>query len=332
MVSEREWDSFLASHPDAHLLQASAWGRLKSAFGWLPLRLIAGDAGAQVLLLPLRLGFHIAYLPRGPVPATPEALAALQPSLEALCRSRRAVFLRMEPDFADSESHREGLRSLGFLPSASTVQPPRTILVDLPGGEEDLLARMKPKTRYNIRLAARHGVVVRPSDDVGSFASMIRITGGRNAFPVHSDSYYRKAFAEFSATNQVLLLMAFFQEKPVAGLMAFAQGRRCWYLYGASADEHREVMAPYFLQWEAIRWARSRGCSEYDLWGIPDEEEPDLEQQFTAREDGLWGVYRFKRGFGGRIHRTVGTWDRVFIRPAYTLYRMWSGRRTGNQA
>jgi lipid II:glycine glycyltransferase (peptidoglycan interpeptide bridge formation enzyme) len=203
--------------------------------------------------------------------------------------------------------------------------------VDLQGTEEDLLARMRPKTRYNIRLASRHGVVSSPSDDTVSFARMIQITGDRDAFSVHTEAYYRQAFAAFSAQDKVLLLLARYQEKPIAGLMAFVQGRRCWYLYGASTDQHREVMAPYLLQWEVMRWAQSRGCTEYDLWGIPDEEKAVLEVQFTARQDGLWGVYRFKRGFGGRIHRSIGTWDRVFNRPGYMLYQLWTGRRARNQ-
>jgi lipid II:glycine glycyltransferase (peptidoglycan interpeptide bridge formation enzyme) len=114
--------------------------------------------------------------------------------------------------------------------------------------------------------------------------------------------------------------------------MAFAQGKRAWYLYGASSNLHREVMAPYLLQWEAIRWARGRGCVEYDLWGIPDAGEDELEAHFADRQDGLWGVYRFKRGFGGRVWRSVGTWDRVYNPRLYRLYRFLIARRPGNAA
>ena len=108
--------------------------------------------------------------------------------------------------------------------------------------------------------------------------------------------------------------------------MVFAYGRRSWYFYGASNDLHRNKMPTYLIQWEAIRWARRLGCTEYDLWGIPDEDEEVLEAQFTERHDGLWGVYRFKRGFGGKVLRAAGPWDRVYQPMLYALYELWINR------
>jgi len=326
-MTSPEWETFLADHPGAHLLQTAAWGDLKSGFGWQPQRICAGAAGAQVLLRPLAAGFSFAYLPRGPVPATGEALQCLLPELDDLCRSNRVAFLKIEPDFDDTPEQRAGLRAAGFRPSRQTVQPPRTILLDLRGTEEDLLARMKQKTRYNIRLAQRHGVTVTASNDTGVFSRMMEITGERDSFSIHAGDYYQRAYHLFSKTEDVRLLLAHYQDRPIAGLMVFAHGPRSWYLFGASSDEHRDVMGPYLLQWEAIRWARSRGCVEYDLWGVPDAEEDELEGQFTSRSDGLWGVYRFKRGFGGRIWRSVGAWDRVYHAPLYTAYRLWERLR-----
>jgi peptidoglycan pentaglycine glycine transferase (the first glycine) len=328
VTSPQEWEQFIESrHPDAHLLQTAAWGRLKSAFGWRAEFLQQSDSGALVLFRPLPLGFSLAYIPRGPIPSSPGALTELLPRLDQLCKARRAAFLKIEPDFPDDSSAAGNLRQIGFRPSPNTVQPPRTVLVDLQGSEEDLLARMKPKTRYNIRLAARHGVTVIPSEDVAAFARLMDTTGLRDSFSVHTETYYRKAYAEFTPHRNVELLLAMYQGEPISGLMAFAQGRRAWYLYGASSDRHREVMAPHLLQWEAMRRARGLGCAEYDLWGIPDAEEQILEAQFTARQDGLWGVYRFKRGFGGRIWRSIGTWDRVYSAPLYALYRWIAGSR-----
>jgi peptidoglycan pentaglycine glycine transferase (the first glycine) len=109
--------------------------------------------------------------------------------------------------------------------------------------------------------------------------------------------------------------------------MVFRLGVRAWYFYGASSDEERNRMPTYLLQWEGMRWAAGQGCLEYDLWGIPDEEEAVLEEQFSNRSDGLWGVYRFKRGFGGEMTRSVGAWDRVYNPLLYRLYQFWSGRR-----
>jgi lipid II:glycine glycyltransferase (peptidoglycan interpeptide bridge formation enzyme) len=103
--------------------------------------------------------------------------------------------------------------------------------------------------------------------------------------------------------------------------MVFQYGDRSWYFYGASSDQHRELMPTYLVQWEAMRWAKARGCRTYDLWGVPDEDFDTLEEQFMSRNDGLWGVYRFKRGFGGQLLRASGPWDRVYNPALYALYK-----------
>jgi peptidoglycan pentaglycine glycine transferase (the first glycine) len=112
-------------------------------------------------------------------------------------------------------------------------------------------------------------------------------------------------------------------------LMAFARGDRAWYFYGASTEEERNRMPAYLLQWEAMRWAGSRGCRWYDLWGVPDAEEEELEANFTQRADGLWGVYRFKRGFGGELKRSAGAWDRVYQPLLYRLIQIYLARHQG---
>jgi lipid II:glycine glycyltransferase (peptidoglycan interpeptide bridge formation enzyme) len=114
--------------------------------------------------------------------------------------------------------------------------------------------------------------------------------------------------------------------------MAYALGNTAWYFFGASSDAHRNLMAPYAVQWAAMRWAKAKGCQVYDLWGVPDEEETTLESRFTQRQDGLWGVYRFKRGFGGRLTRTIGPWDRIRSPLRYRLFQwaLWS-RNLGGQ-
>jgi len=171
---------------------------------------------------------------------------------------------------------------------------------------------MKQKTRYNINLAMRHGVTVRAGDDTRGFYTLLQETTARDEFAAHSPAYYKAAYELFSENNRVRLLFAEHEGRPLAALMVFAMGKRAWYFYGASSSESRQQMAPYLLQWEAMRWARSRGCTSYDMWGVPDFDEQTLESGFTSRSDGLWGVYRFKRGFGGRLERTVGTWQRVY--------------------
>jgi lipid II:glycine glycyltransferase (peptidoglycan interpeptide bridge formation enzyme) len=111
--------------------------------------------------------------------------------------------------------------------------------------------------------------------------------------------------------------------------MVFVVGYRSWYVYGASNDRERNLMPTYLLQWEAIRWARARGCEVYDMWGVPDEDEPVLEAGFETRSDGLWGVYRFKRGFGGELKRAAQAMDRVYNPWLYQLYlRRMAGRES----
>jgi peptidoglycan pentaglycine glycine transferase (the first glycine) len=179
---------------------------------------------------------------------------------------------------------------------------------------------MKPKCRYNIRLAEKKGVIVRASDDIAAFHEMIRHTGVRDRFEVHAEDYYRRAYGLFQPSGMCELLTATYVNRPLAALMVFARGRRAWYVYGASTDEERSRMPNYLLQWEAMRWAKNRGCEEYDLWGVPDEEETELEASFETRQDGLWGVYRFKRGFGGELRRAAQAVDRVYRPLLYQLY------------
>lgn len=282
------------------------------------------------------MGWTVAYLPKGPViqENDPMSIACFNQAWEMLgaeidqmCHRMRAIFLKVEPDFPVlAGGGGSSATPSGFRLSIHAIQPPRTILVDLTGTEDDLLGRMKQKTRYNLRLAQKKGVQIEQSAEVGSFYQLMQETGQREVFAVHDQAYYQRAYDLFSSVERCKLLLAKFEGDLLGGVMVFIQGRRAWYFYGASANHRRELMAPYLLQWEAMCWARARGCVEYDLWGIPDTTEADLEAQFTSREDGLWGVYRFKRGFGGRIYRAAGPWDRVYQPLWYRLY-LWQMRR-----
>lgn len=333
-VPAEEWDRFVSTHSRAHVLQSAPWGDLKSAFGWEVQRVALDDAagtpctaGAQILYrrLPGRL-IRWAYVPGGPVIDWEDAAAApaLVAALAGAARARGATVLTLEPDLPDEPRHRERLAALGFVPSPlGSVQPWRSIVVELAGSEDAILAAMKSKTRYNVRLAARKGVTVREGTeaDLPAFYELMTTTAGRDQFGIHSRAYYERAFRLFVPRGWARVLLAEVEGEPVAALMTFALGERAWYFYGASGNAHREKMPNYLLQWEAMRWARSRGCVEYDLWGVPDDEEEALEAEFTQRSDGLWGVYRFKRGFGGQLVRTVGAWD-LPLRPL--LYRLYT--------
>ncbi len=359
-LTRSEWGAFLSQHHEAHVLQSGEWGELKSAFGWQVVRVGAGRSGedsivlgAQILFRRLPLGFSLAYIPKGPVGGgtssdglSPEVgwdWERLWPEVDNICRRRRAVFLKVEPDLwepagvsydAERVPHADSatptVRPSGFRNSPQDIQPARTLLVDLTGEEDQVLARMKQKTRYNIRLAQKKGVVVFPSADVDTFHRLMVLTGRRDAFGVHSLAYYRRAYELFHPHGACELFLAAYQGEPLAGLMVFARGSRAWYFYGASADEQRERMPNYLLQWEAMRWARARGCTTYDLWGVPDVNEENLEANFTRYTGGLWGVYRFKRGFGGHLRRAAGSWDRVYRPVLYAFYRLWASKRAAN--
>jgi len=331
ILTAGEWEQFTQTNPKTHILQTSAWGELKAGFGWSPRFLQEGQIGAMILFRRLPLGLSVAYIPRGPIGKGD--WAGLWPAVDDLCRQEKAVFLRVEPELWEPVSEATFDRQLpGFKPSMATIQPPRTIFIDLEPSEAELLKQMKSKTRYNIRLAKRKGVEVSRSTDIETFHRMSLTTGQRDEFGVHSSAYYQRVYELFSPKGACVLLIAKYEGKPLAGIMAFAHGETAWYFYGASTNQERNRMPTYLLQWEAIRWAKQKGAKFYDMWGVPDFPEDELEDQFMSRSDGLWGVYRFKRGFGGKISRTVGAWDRVYRPLPYKLYELLTGRNKPSAA
>lgn len=338
IVNPRTWDTFIARHPAGHLLQTWNWGELKARFGWRVIRLALVEegiilSGAQVLFRPIPPIFSLAYIPKGPLVdwTDKNQTDALLGGLHHLCRSHRSVFLKMEPNALDDDTRQNIVCQNGWLESEFTVQPPRTSIVDISPDEETILAKMKPKTRYNIRLAKRRGVTTRlgTEDDLPTFYRLMEMTGQRDQFGIHSLDYFR-AMLELFAPPEAALLLAEVEEEPVAGLLLLTHAATAYYLFGASSNAHREKMPTYLLQWEAMRWARAHGRTAYDLWGIPDAEEARLETEFVSRSEdasGLWGVYRFKRGFGGQVTRTLGAFDFVYNRLLYWMYRKWMTHR-----
>src|SRR5512143_3229149 len=236
-ISRNDWKQFVDEHPQAHLLQTPEWGDLKSAFGWDAVRVLCDGIGAQVLFRRLPLGFSIAYIPRPVTDLISNGSTGFWRELVGLCWSRGAVFLKIEPDeweLPDSTGQPRAVDleqrlELSAQPSAAStrpeppaikaiqpdvrrsdfnIQPPRTIIVDLRGTEEDILARMKQKTRYNIRLAEKKGVTVRPWSDVAGFHELIKVTGERDSFGVHSLEYYQRAYELFHPRGGCELLVA----------------------------------------------------------------------------------------------------------------------------
>jgi len=307
LLSKIEWEQYQSNNNNPHILQTFGWGDLKSNFGWEPNRVLIEDKPIQILFRKLPLNFTIAYLPKITLDINNDELWS---QVDHYCRSKKSIFLKYEPDEFEDCNNQNKIPKMFTL--GKSIQPQRTIIVDLNGSETDWLNRMKPKTRYNIRLAIKKNIKIVQSDDIDTFYKLMIDTSERDNFGVHSKKYYQLAYQAFVENQNVALLLAYYQDEPLAGLMVFKSGERSWYFYGASNNKERNRMPTYLLQHEAMKWANSRGCKMYDLWGIPDENEDVLEAEFDKRSDGLWGVYRFKRGFGGEIIRSATALDRIY--------------------
>lgn len=346
-VTAAQWDGFVTHHPDGHTLQTSDWGRLKRAFGWSAEVVAVSDeagqikAGAQILYrpLPLKLG-TMAYIPAGPLfyeseQADSDAAWSINHQLwqavDHTARKRHAAFLKVEPCdwFRPRPELTTLLQKAGLHPGFQTIQPPRTVVLDIADSDDAILKRMNQSTRYKVKLGPKKEVTIREgsSADVASFTTLMATTAERDAFGVHDLTYYQMAFDLFASGERCALLLASYAGKDLAGVMVFRCGENAYYFYGASSNEERNRMPTYIAQWEAIRWAKRHGAIRYDLWGIPDVDESQLEAQFEQRHDGLWGVYGAKRGYGGIVKRSLGAWDKTYNSVLYAAYRWYIMRR-----
>jgi len=338
----------------ASFLQSWTWGGFKASYGWKPLRFRlearGRSAGLQALLRRMPAGFSFAYVPHGPALELPEGersafLAELAEALRAHL-PRRCLFIRFDPPWYEVEPKDAGgeeeAAAPGTFPEVSRprlgaplrkaaydVQPPDTVLVDLRPSEGDILAAMKPKWRYNIRLAERKGVAVEGSgvESIQEFYSLYRTTSQRDRIAIHPEGYYRQLFAAAGARGKggasgafdLRLWIARHEGKALASIITLFYGEVGTYLYGASSDEGRNLMPAYALQWAAMRAAKAAGCGRYDLFGIPPNGDPSHP---------MAGLYRFKTGFGGDIVHRAGSWDYPLSPLAYGAFRAAEGART----
>jgi peptidoglycan pentaglycine glycine transferase (the first glycine) len=322
ITSREEWNSALLALPSPHVLQSWDWGEVKRRHHWTPARLLWSTAerpvaAAQVLRRPLpHTPWGAMYVPKGPIlDYTNDGLVTrVLADLEEVARRQRAIFCKVDPDVHPSGAQR-ALSVRGWRYSDEQIQFRNTALLDLTPTEQELLAAMKGKTRYNVRLAGRKGVTVRRGTvhDIPLFYAMYAETGKRDRFLVRPLDYYRDAWRVFLDAGLAHMLLAEAEGDIVAGLILFRFGQRAWFMYGASTDRHRNHMPNYALQWEAIRWARSAGCTVYDLWGAPDH----LDEQ-----DPMWGVWRFKEGLGAAFAPHIGAYDYPASRWLYWAYKI----------
>jgi lipid II:glycine glycyltransferase (peptidoglycan interpeptide bridge formation enzyme) len=336
------WNNFVSTSPWGHLMQGWEWGAFKQITGWQVERLgLEQDgqlvAGAQVLIrsLPL-LPMAIAYIPKGPIVDLDDEKTAttLFSAIHQAARRQRAIFLKIEPNALDQEATHSRLCRYGFQSSTQTNQPRSTIIIDLSPGEAALQAAMRRKTRQLIRRAARDGVEIVEGDsaDLDAFYTVLADTGEIKEIPVHEKEFYKQAWQTFHRVEAVKLILAKYQGEVVAGKMIFVFKDRSMHFWGGTSSKGRDINASYLIQWESIRWAMSQGYHYCDLWGIPDEIAGILRRDEEVPQDqqkGLWGVYTFKRGFGGEIESYVGAYDYPYSPLLYqTGMKILSGQRT----
>jgi peptidoglycan pentaglycine glycine transferase (the first glycine) len=335
------WNALIASLPQAHILQSWQWGMVKARLGWkmLPYTWCNSHGEVQAAVMVLRRtipssGFaarlRLLYVPRGPLAGwdNPGLRERVLDDLQGLARSQGAIFIKIDPEVPlgtgvpgtpDAVEDYKGtgfvasLKQRGWLFSSEQVQFRNTVLIDLRPSEEEMLNRMKQKTRYNIHLASRKGVVVREGiqADLPMLFKMYAETSIRDRFVIRDQAYYEYTWGIMLRDHLANILVAEVDHQPVAAVVVFRFGSRAWYLNGMSRDLHREMMPNYLLQWEAMRRSRDAGCQIYDLWGAPDH--------FDESDD-MWGVFRFKEGLGGYVLRTPGAWDYPVIPWLYRLY------------
>lgn len=331
-AERKRWNAFVAQWHSFEIMQCYEWGIFKKVLGWKVVRLAverdgAWVAGAQMLIKPLPLGLaSIAYIPRGPLLHWEDIAAAqtLLPALHAAARKHRAISLKIEPAIPFSlEAHRQ-LQAYGFRRSPFNNQPQCTMLIDLTPDEDTILANMHKTTRYNIRHSARQGVVVREATvaDLDTFFRLIKFTATQAGFPARSYDYYRQEWDTLAPQGYLKLFLAICGDEVLAARMPAVFGRQAATLHSGSFDVHRNLKPNELLMWASLQWAKAQGCTTYDVWGIPDEIGANLCQGQPLPENqtgGLWGVYQFKRGFGGSVAYSVGAYDFVYSPLLYEL-------------
>ncbi len=342
MTDPTPWNQWIAGLPQPHLLQTAEWAAAKRPFGWTAHTQTwhAADgqlaAAAQTLQRSQRLPLlgkplSMLYVPKGPL-LRDWADAGLRRQVLADLRQKAqelgAFLIKIDPDIPlgsgvpGEEDAWENplaqeiiaeLKADGWRYSNEQVQMPNTMVIDLRQSEEELLAAMKQKTRYNLRLSERKGVRIRQGGpaDFAVLYKMYAETSIRDQFVIRSEAYYRAVWEEFHTAGMLVPLVAEVEGEAVAGLMLFIFGKTSWYIYGMSRNMARDWMPNYLLQWEAIKISKAAGCETYDLWGAPEE---------FNEHDSMWGVFRFKQGLGARAIRHIGAWDLPLQPLTYSLY------------
>ena len=318
-----EYEAFVQSHPKGNFAQSFLWGKQKPMWRWQAVAVRGSDGKIKgTLALMTRpvpvIGRTLMYGCRGPVCDLDdrETLSQLIEGARALARENRAYVIKIDPDVPSSNTQFAGLlHELGFRgkeggKNFEAIQPRYVFRLNVEGKTEDeLLAGFHQKWRYNIRLAERKGVTVRVcgKEMVPAFSELMLTTGVRDGFVTRKPEYFAAMLDNLG--EHCRLYMAFDPAgTPIAGTLAIHYGDKVWYLYGASSNEHRNLMPNYLLQWRMIQWAVETGCRVYDFRGVSGD---------VSEDNPLYGLYRFKQGFGGEFTEFIGELDLVLSPVVY---------------
>ena len=312
-----EYEAFVQSHPKGNFAQSYLWGKQKPMWQWDAIAVRGEDGAIRGSLAVMTrkvpgIGRTLMYGCRGPVCDLDdrETFSQLLDGAKALAKKYKSYVIKIDPDVPSSNTAFSSmLHSFGFRAKEGgkyfeAIQPRYVFRLNVEGKtEEELLANFHQKWRYNIRLAERKGVTVRicGKEMVPAFSDLMLTTGVRDGFVTRKPEYFAAMLDHLG--EHARLYMAFDpNDTPIAGTLAIHYGDKVWYLYGASSNEHRNLMPNYLLQWRMIQWAVETNCRIYDFRGVSGD---------VSEDNPLYGLFRFKQGFGGDFTEFVGEMDLV---------------------
>ncbi len=285
-----------------HPLQSWEWGEFREATGLKVVR----EGGIQVTIHPIpHTHWNVGYAPK--ITRLDQSTIA---TIKRVARENNCIFVKLEPKIEGNLP----IKKLGLVPGRALFTKYNFVL-DVTPSEEELLASFKQKTRYNIRLAEKKGVVVEIDDSalaLKRFIELTQETTKRQKFYAHSPNYYQKMW-KILGGDMAHLLVAKFQGEIITTWVLFKYKDTLYYPYGASTREHREVMANNLVMWEAIKLAKKWGCRYLDMWGALG---PDADPS-----DPWFGFHTFKAGYNPRAVEYVGSWDYPARPLLYKIYR-----------
>lgn len=298
-----------------HIIQSWEWGEFRQSLG-LPL-LRFGLFKANKLDKAFQLTLHlipfskqfVGYLPKGPLPDK-----TLLEALNQISQQENTAFIKLEPNVLSDTP----LYTIppSFLPSPKPMFTKYNFLLDLTPSEQQLLANMSSKTRYNIRLAEKKGVTTEIRTDDKAFEIFLKMhfeTTQRQGFNSHNLEYHRKYWQILKKADMARIAIAFYHKKPLSAWMLFNFKDTLYYPYGASSTEHKDVMANNLVAWAAIKEGKRLGLKIFDMWGAAHSPNPDP-------SDPYYGFHKFKSGYGAKLVEYLGTFDLVFNDPLYWAF------------